>query len=81
MRRSCKVGEEFRSFVCAIMGCERNAAMRKANKKELDRLIDVDVKATKHQKDLLKGFFGGNLDVSKLSYVDAQRVLDEMKEG
>lgn len=54
--------------------------MRKKNKKELERLIDVDVKATKHQKDLLKGFFGGNLDVSKLSYVDAQRVLDEMKE-
>lgn len=54
--------------------------MRKKNKKEIERLIDVDVKATKHQKDLLKGFFGGNLDVSKLSYVDAQRVLDEMKE-
>lgn len=54
--------------------------MGKKNKKELERLIDVDVKATKYQKDLLKGFFGGNLDVSKLSYVDAQRVLDEMKE-
>lgn len=54
--------------------------MRKKNKKELERLIDVDVKATKHQKDLLKGFFGGNLDMSELSYTEAQRVLDEMKE-
>lgn len=71
-----------RSLICAIMGCERNTIMRKMrNGKKLERLIDVDVKATKHQKDLLKGFFGGNLGVSKLSYTEAQRVLDEMKEG
>lgn len=55
--------------------------MRKEKGKEPERLIDVDVKATSHQKDLLRGFFGGNLDTSKLSYAEAQRVLDEMKEG
>lgn len=55
--------------------------MRKEKRKGPDRLIDVDVKATEHQKDLLRGYFGGNIDMSKLSYVEAQRVLDEIKEG
>lgn len=64
-----------------LMASERNIPMRKEKGKKLERLIGVDVKATSHQKDLLKGFFGGNLDISKLSYVEAQRILDEMKEG
>lgn len=81
MRRSDKIRKESRSFICAIMGCERNAIMRKENKKEHDKLIDVDIGATKHQKDLLRGFFSGNLDMSNLSYFEAQRLLNEMKEG
>ena len=81
MRRSDKVCQKDRSTICVFVGSERNALMQKEKRKGPDRLIDVDVKATEHQKDLLRGYFGGNIDMSKLSYVEAQRVLDEMKEG
>lgn len=55
--------------------------MRKKEEKGQGKFFVEPIKATEHQKDLLRGYFGGHVNMDKLSYAEAQRVLDEMKEG
>ena len=70
-----------RSTKSFYVGGERNALMRKRKHEQEWKLFVNEQKATKEQKEFLAGIYGGNIDMTNLSFEEAYRLIKNLKEG